>query len=83
VQQAAVKRGVAGPAARKIGENIERWRRRQGQSQAALAAAIGCDRSVVCRWEAGVRTPTLGHLLALGRALGCGAADLLPHEMDG
>ena len=66
-----------------LGANIKRWRQRRGLSQAALAAAVGCDRSVVCRWEAGLRTPTLGHLLALGRALGCGAAALLPEEKDG
>ena len=82
-RRAAAERGVAAPAARQIGAKIAGWRRRRGMTQAALAATVRCDRSVVCRWEAGLRTPTLGHLLALGRALGCGAAALLPHEGDG
>ena len=61
-----------------IGQNVERWRRTRGWTQEDLARAIGCNRSAVSRWEAGRRLPSVPHLLALGDALGCGAAALLP-----
>lgn len=62
-----------------IGQNVERWRRVRGWTQEDLAGAVGCNRSAVSRWEAGRRLPSLPHLLALGDALGCGAAALLPN----
>lgn len=66
--------------ARVVGQNIGKFRRRHGLTQEKLAEAIGCDRSAVCHWEAGNRLPTLEHLVALGRALGCSARALLPEE---
>ena len=45
---------------------------------AAAVAHLAVDRTAVSRWEAGERLPSLAHLAALGRALGCGARDLLP-----
>ena len=80
---AATEHKNGSPAARQIGANVQHWRKRRGMSQAALAATVGCDRSIVCRWEVGLRTPTLKHLLVLGDALGCGAAALLPDEGHG
>ena len=61
-----------------IGAEVRRQRRRRGLSQAALAAAVGRDRSTVSRWEAGERLPTLAALVALARALRCDPAALLP-----
>ncbi len=66
--------------ARAIGTEIARWREEQGWSQTELAAALGCDRSSVSRWEAGLRLLSLSHLAALGRVLGCGVCALLPTE---
>ncbi len=66
--------------ARAIGTEIARWREEQGLSQTELAVALGCDRSSVSRWEAGLRLLSLSHLAALGRVLGCGVCALLPTE---
>ncbi len=66
--------------ARMIGAEIARRREEKGSSQTELAAEIGCDRSSVSRWEAGLRLPSLSHLAALGRVLGCGVCALLPTE---
>ena len=61
-----------------IGAEVRRRRRRRGLSQAALAAAVGRDRSTVSRWEAGERLPTLAALVALARVLRCAPGALLP-----
>jgi len=60
-----------------VGSHILTHRTRLGLSQYALAAAIGCDRSAVCRWESGNRLPSLTHLVSLCRVLGCSPATLL------
>lgn len=73
----------AGQVAVLVGRNVERWRRQRGMTQEELALAIRCNRSAVSRWEAGRRLPSLTHLLALGEALGCGAAALLPAGQEG
>lgn len=77
-----IARGWDGPRGRRrlaagVGANLRRRRRRQGLSQADLAAAIGRDRSTVSRWESGERLPTLASLTALGRALRCEPGALL------
>jgi len=61
-----------------IGAAIAARRQERRMNQADLAQALGCDRSAVSRWEMGLRLPTIPHLLALGRALGCGGRALLP-----
>ena len=66
------------PLALQIGAAIAERRQRLGLSQAELADTLGCDRSAVSRWEMGLRLPSMPHLVALGRALGCGARALLP-----
>ena len=66
--------------ARAVGEEIGRRREGLGLNQTELASRVGCDRSAVSRWEAGERLPSLAHLVALGRAFGCGARALLPDE---
>jgi ribosome-binding protein aMBF1 (putative translation factor) len=69
---------VPDPLAVRIGEEIGNRRQQLGMSQHDLARAIGCDRSAVSRWEMGLRLPSVPHLIAIGRALGCGARALLP-----
>jgi DNA-binding XRE family transcriptional regulator len=66
------------PLALRIGGEIAARRQKLGMSQHDLARAIGCDRSAVSRWEMGLRLPSVPHLIAIGRALGCGARALLP-----
>ncbi len=66
--------------AQAIGTEVARRREARGWSQTELAAVVGCDRSAVSRWESGRRLPSLPHLVALGRALGCGAPALLPTD---
>lgn len=61
-----------------IGNRIASRRRAVRMTQAALSRAVGCDRSAAARWEVGLRLPTVPNLVAVGRALGCGAGDLLP-----
>lgn len=63
-----------------VGRNIGAWRERCRLTQDELAWMVGCRRSSVSRWESGTRLPSLQHLVALGRALGCGAGALLPEE---
>ena len=65
------------PLAVRLGADVRRRRERRGLSQAALGAAVGWDRTTVCRWEAGERLPTVPALLALARALGCEPGALL------
>ncbi len=65
--------------ARAIGAEAARRREARGWSQTELAA-VGCDRWAVSRWEARRRPPSLPHLAALGRVLGCGACALLPTD---
>ena len=60
-----------------LGGEIARYRRRRGLSQVGLARAVGCDRSFVCRWERGERTPSLAHLAALARVFGADPGPLL------
>jgi transcriptional regulator with XRE-family HTH domain len=64
----------------RLGANIARWRRLRGLTQRELARRRGCDHSAVSLWEAGKRLPSLVHLVALRRVLGCGAQPLLPAE---
>ena len=76
---------TADGVAMRLGREIARRRRLRGMTQEALAAAVACDRSLVCRWERGQRTPTLPRLLVLARALGCDAGALLadpPHQRE-
>jgi ribosome-binding protein aMBF1 (putative translation factor) len=63
-----------------VGRQIRQRRTACGMSQLDLAEVLDCDRSAVCRWETGQRVPTLAHLVALGRALGCAPAALLEND---
>lgn len=83
-----IARGWQGPRGRNrlalgVGANLRRRRRRQGLTQTALATAVGRDRSTISRWESGERMPNLASLVALGRALRCDPAALLPQAKAG
>jgi transcriptional regulator with XRE-family HTH domain len=55
-----------------LGEEIARWRRARGLSQAQLADALGVTRTNVSGWENGRTRPTRRHLDALVDVLGVG-----------
>jgi ribosome-binding protein aMBF1 (putative translation factor) len=68
------------PVAVAVGAALARRRQQRGLSQMELADLVDCNHSAIARWEAGRRTPTIAHLLALARALGCRPEALLPDE---
>ncbi len=49
---------------------IRAYRVAKGMSQAALAASLGLHRSLVSRWEHGLRLPSVPRLLQVARVLG-------------
>lgn len=59
--EASVERGVS--------ERIQDLRARAGLSQSGLAAKIGRTQATLSLWESGRRAPSIGDLVALGRAL--------------
>ncbi len=52
------------------------WRRRAGKTQAGLAAEVNVSQPFLAQLEAGVRSPSVGVLLALARVLGVRVEDL-------
>lgn len=61
----------------KINERLRAAREDAELTQDDLAAAIGCTRRQVIRYEQGEQEPTTGRLIALCRALGVSADYLL------
>ena len=49
---------------------IRRYRVQRGLTQERLGSALGLDRSVVSRWERGVRLPSVPWLFKMARELG-------------
>ncbi len=64
----------------KLNEKILYYRRRAKLSQEELAAAVGVSRQAVSKWELGDATPEVDKLLALARAFGVTADELLSEE---
>ena len=58
------------------GELIREARLRAGLTQTELSKLTGRERSVIARWEQGVRTPLVVSVPPLAEALGVGVADL-------
>lgn len=54
-----------------IGEQIKDRRTRAGLTQGQLAEAAGLANTEICRWECGVRLPSLVALTKLAAALDC------------
>lgn len=63
-----------------IGPRIVDHRERRGWTQKQLAAKSGLNQSQVSRFEKGERPPSVEHLAAIAKALGCGVAELLPKD---
>ena len=61
-----------------VGARMARARRAGGVTQARLAELVGVERPTVCRWERGLRSPSIHALLRVAAALGVPAAELLP-----
>lgn len=61
----------------KLNEKILYYRKRAKLSQEELAAAVGVSRQAVSKWELGDATPEVDKLLALARAFGVTADELL------
>lgn len=60
-----------------IGDQLKVIRKKQGFSQASLAAKAGMNTNAVAKIEQGVSEPTLATVKKLCRALGIKASDLL------
>jgi transcriptional regulator with XRE-family HTH domain len=68
---------VGGQDAKLFGRNLCLLRCRRGLSQEALARGAGLCRDTVWKTEMGIRSPTLGTLLALADALNVDPGELL------
>lgn len=62
---------------RRIGKNVERFRREKGLSQEELGFESGLHRTYVSGVERGVRNPTIEVLEKLAKALDKSIADLV------
>ena len=60
-----------------VGDNIRRYRVGLGMSQAELGERVGKKRSAIGNYEGGTREPDYDTLLALAKALGVTASELL------
>lgn len=61
--------------------SLLRFREASGRSQAALGSEIGVTRQTIAAWERGDRTPSLGQLMKIARALAVPIELLLPEEV--
>jgi transcriptional regulator with XRE-family HTH domain len=59
--------------------SIRRYRVQRGLSQHRLGKALGLDRSLVSRWERGLRLPSVPWLFKMARELGT-MPEALYHE---
>ena len=60
-----------------IGENIARFRKLKGWTQAELGEKIGVSNQAVSKWESGSSDPSTTNLLALAKLYGICAEELL------
>ncbi len=60
-----------------FGRQISSLRQRLGISQEELGFRVGVHRTYVSQIERGIKSPTLGVILKLARALGCSASKLI------
>lgn len=65
-----------------VGDNIRRYRVGLGLSQAELGERVGKKRSAIGNYEGGTREPDYATLLALAKALGVTASELLGDSED-
>ncbi len=65
-----------------IASRIKSVRKSKGQTQAALAEALGCETNTVSRWERGEFSPSIDQFLNIAEALGVSPMDILPGKRD-
>lgn len=58
-------------------KTLRQLRVASGQSQAALARALGVHKSTISLWESGKRTVTIPNARLLAGALGCPMSDVV------
>lgn len=76
--RSARAREIAPLVAAAVGLRLRQQRERRGMSQHGLARRVGCDSTLINRYEAGRRVPSVPTVVVLAEALGCAPADLLP-----
>ncbi|MGN0692247.1 MAG: helix-turn-helix domain-containing protein [Oscillospiraceae bacterium] len=60
-----------------IGRNIRTTRERKDLEQKELAERSGLSSALICMYEKGVRTPTIGNLIKIATALDVTAEELM------
>lgn len=63
-------------------EGLRRLREKAGLTQAALAEALGVDRTTVATWEGGRAFPRAELLPGLARLLGCEIGELFEKKEE-
>ena len=64
-------------SAKKLGQNMKKWRMKQKMSQGDISRALAVDRSYVSNIESGRMNPTLSTLEKLAKAIGISVKDLV------
>lgn len=60
-----------------ISERINELRKENNLTQKQLAEKVGCNQSMIARWEKGDCEPTAGAILKLAEVFGCSTDYLL------
>lgn len=76
--RSARAREIAPLVAAAVGLRLRQQRERRGMSQHGLARRVGCDSTLINRYESGRRLPNVAMVVALAEAIDCPPADLLP-----
>lgn len=63
--------------AKKLGENLKRFRTEKGLSQTDIANSLGVSRGFISNIESGKRNPTLSTITRLAKAVGVTPDELL------
>jgi transcriptional regulator with XRE-family HTH domain len=64
-------------SAKKLGQNMKKWRIKKEMSQGDISRALAVDRSYVSNIESGRMNPTLSTLEKLAKAIGISVRDLV------
>lgn len=65
-----------------LSESLKYWRAKRGLTQEALAESLGVSRQAVAKWETGLGTPDVPHLLSLCEALRVSADRLIKERSE-
>lgn len=60
-----------------FGENLKKMREKKGLTQEELAESMGVNKATICKYEKGVREPTLSATAVLAKELGCTVDSLM------